>query len=56
MFPTPRMLIDAVGGLDEMIKLKPKDENEWDMRHNKNLYRPSPSAHEYLYNFIVNTI
>jgi ABC-type antimicrobial peptide transport system permease subunit len=32
------------------------DENEWELRNNKNLYRKSPNPLVFLYNFIMNNI
>jgi hypothetical protein len=56
IYPTPRDLIGCVGYLDAAIRLKPSDENEWELRNNKKLLKKSIHPLAYLYNFIMNNI
>lgn len=55
-FSTPSELIECAGYIDQVLQLRPRDENEWELRNNKNLYRKSPNPLVYLYNFIMNNI
>eukprot|EP00347_Sterkiella_histriomuscorum_P002460 403368062 len=55
-FKTPADLIECAGYIDQVLVLRPRDENEWELRNNKNLYRKSPNPLVYLYNFIMNNI
>jgi ABC-type antimicrobial peptide transport system permease subunit len=56
IYKTPRDLVDAVGYLNTVLRLKPKDDNEWELRNNKNLYKKAQNPLVYLYNFVMNNI
>jgi hypothetical protein len=56
LYHRPIDLIESVGYVNTVIRLKPSDDNLWELRNNKNPYRKSLSPHEYLYNFIMNNI
>lgn len=56
LYMRPIDLIESVGYVNIMIRLSPSDDNLWELRNNRNLYRKSLSPHEYLYNFIMNNI
>ncbi len=55
-FRTPAELIECTGFINQVIVLRPRDENEWELRNNKNLYRKSPNPLVFLYNYIMNNI
>ena len=55
-FRTPEELIVCVGYVDQVLQLRPRDENEWEIRNNKKLFRKSPNPLVYLYNFLMNNV
>lgn len=56
IFKNPADLIECAGYIDQVLQLRPRDENEWELRNNKNLFRKKANALVYLYNFIMNNI
>ena len=56
IYQTPKEFVDQVGYLNSELFLRPSDDNEWEIRNNKNLYKNSPNPLVYLYNFIMNNI
>lgn len=55
-FKTPADLIDCAGYINQVLVLRPTDENEWELRNNKNLFRKSPNPLIYFYNYVMNNI
>ena len=56
IYKTPRELVDSVGYLNTVLRLKPKDDNEYDLRNNKRLFRKPHNPLVYLFNFVMNNI
>ena len=55
-FPRPWELIECVGYVDTPLVLQANEQNEYELRNNKSLYRKSPNPLVYLFNFIMHNI
>lgn len=55
-WPRPQDLIEVAGYVDTALMLQANEQNEWELRNNKSLYRKSPNPLVYLFNFIMHNI
>lgn len=55
-YPTPSDLIEAVAYLYNPLKLRPTDDNVWELRYNKNLIKKKTSPISMVINLATNNI